>query len=68
MGILRQGPCNLARAILFDRLNVDVSEGVAIAFTADVIRELPKGDIELPSSVVDAWVAAHPEVYGDVPD
>ncbi len=64
-GYFGRGPCNLARAILYDRLAVDVSESVAIAFTDEVIRELPKDEFELPSSVVDAWVAAHPEVYED---
>jgi hypothetical protein len=49
----------------FDRLDVDVSESVAIAFTDEVIRNLPADEFELSSSLVDAWVANHPEACDD---
>lgn len=60
-GYFGRGPCNLARAILFDRLGVEVSEDVALAFTDEVIRNLPSEEFELPSDRVDAWVATHDE-------
>jgi hypothetical protein len=60
-GYFGRGPCNLARATLYDRLGFDVVESVAIAFTDDVVRKLSKEEFELPASEVDAWIAAHPE-------
>jgi hypothetical protein len=60
------GPHDLARSILYDRLGYVPCQDIYSQFCADIVANLP-GDFTLTYKEVDAWIARHGKLFARNP-
>jgi len=66
-GYSGQGPTDLARSLLLDRLDYAPHDHVVIPFRDDIVAALPADSFVLTYQVVDAWIDAHRQLFAREP-